>query len=137
MEALSGYPFDVRFISFEELRKDPSVLDDIDVLLNVGAAYTSFSGGEEFDDIVISALRKYVDQGGGFIGVGEPTACAKNGKFFTLYDVLGVDKELGFTMHTDKYNWDTHEHFITKQLEHEDWGECVNNVYALPGTNLF
>lgn len=136
MEALSGYPFDVRFISFDEVRNDPSVLNDIDVLLNVGAAYTSFSGGEEFDETVIAALRKYVDNGGGFIGVGEPTACAKNGKFFTLYDVLGVDKELGFTMHTDKYNWDTHEHFITEQLEHEDWGECVNNVYALPGTMI-
>ena len=36
----------------------------------------------------------------------------------TLYDVLGVDKELGFTMHTDKYNWEVHpNHFITEQLE--------------------
>ena len=136
MEALSGYPFDVHFISFDEVRNDPDVLKDIDVLLNVGSAYTSFSGGEEFDEKIIASLRKYVDQGGGFIGVGEPTACAKNGKFFTLYDVLGVDKELGFTMHTDKYNWDTYDHFITEQLTHEDWGECVNNVYALPGTTV-
>ena len=78
-----------------------------------------------------------VDQGGGFIGVGEPTAINRNGKFFTLYDVLGVDKELGFTMHTDKYNWQVHsDHFITEQLEHEDWGECVNDVYALPETKI-
>lgn len=27
-------------------------------------------------------------------------------------------------------------HFITEQLEHEDWGECINNVYALPGTEI-
>lgn len=137
MEALSGFPFDVRFVSFEDLRTNPNILDDIDVVLNVGDAYTAFSGGEEFDPIIISTLRKYVDNGGGFIGVGEPTACAKNGKFFTLYDVLGVDEELGFTMHTDKYNWEAcNEHFITEQLEHEDWGECVNNVYALPGTQI-
>ena len=137
MEALSGFPFDVRFVSFEDLRANPNILDDIDVVLNVGDAYTSFSGGEEFDPIIISTLRKYVDNGGGFIGVGEPTACAKNGKFFTLYDVLGVDEELGFTMHTDKYNWEAcQEHFITEQLEHENWGECVNNVYALPGTQI-
>lgn len=137
MEALSGYPFDVRFISFEDVRKDPTILDDIDVLLNVGSAYTSFSGGEEFDADVITAVRRYVDNGGGFIGVGEPSAIHKNGKYFTLYDVLGVDEELGFTMHTDKYNWDMHpDHFITEQLEHIDFGECVNNVYALRNTTI-
>ena len=136
LEALSGFPFDVRFISFEELRENPNLLDDIDVVLNYGSSYTSFSGGEQFDEEIITILRRYVDQGGGFIGVGEPTACAKNGKFFTLYDVLGVDKELDFTLHTDKYNWQTHDHFISEQLEHEDWGENVNSVYALPGTTV-
>ena len=137
MEALSGFPFDVRFISFDDIRKDPSILEDMDVVMNIGSAYTSFSGGAEFDETIITALRRYVDQGGGFIGVGEPTAINRNGKYFTLYDVLGVDKELGFTMHTDKYNWEVHpNHFITEQLEHEDWGECINNVYALPGTEI-
>ena len=137
MEALSGFPFDVRFISFDDIRKDPSILADMDVVMNIGSAYTSFSGGAEFDETIITALRRYVDQGGGFIGVGEPTAINRNGKYFTLYDVLGVDKELGFTMHTDKYNWEVHpNHFITEQLEHEDWGECINNVYALPGTEI-
>ena len=136
MEALSGFPFHVRFISFDDIRKNPDTLNDVDVLINVGSAYTSFSGGEEFDETIVSTLRRYVDQGGGFIGVGEPTACAKNGKFFTLYDVLGVDEELGFTLHTDKYNWETHDHFIVEQLEHEDWGECINNVYALPETTV-
>ncbi len=136
MEALSGFPFDVKFVSFEDLRKDPDALKGVDCVLNVGAAYTSFSGGEEWDEKVISAMRRYVDNGGGFIGVGEPSAVNRNGKFFTLYDVLGVDKELGFSMHTDKYNWDEHDHFITEQLEHEDWGENVNDVYALPGTTV-
>lgn len=77
MEALSGYPFDVRFISFDEIREDASILDDVDVVLNIGSAYTSFSGGIEFDEAIITALRRYVDQGGGFIGVGEPTAISK------------------------------------------------------------
>ena len=136
MEALSGFPFDVKFVSFEDLRKDPNALKGVDCVLNMGAAYTSFSGGEEWDEKVITAVRRYVDNGGGFIGVGEPSAVNKNGKFFTLYDVLGVDKELGFSMHTDKYNWDEHDHFITEQLEHEDFGENVNDVYALPGTTV-
>ncbi|MCI5773070.1 MAG: 1,3-beta-galactosyl-N-acetylhexosamine phosphorylase, partial [Erysipelotrichaceae bacterium] len=137
MEALSGYPFDVRFISFEDVRKDPTILNELDVVINVGSAYTSFSGGEEWDEKVISFLRAYVDNGGGFIGVGEPSAIHRNGKYFTLYDVLGVDKELGFSMHTDKYNWDECEkHFITEDLTTEDWGECVNDVYALPETQI-
>ena len=44
MEALSGFPFHVRFISFDDIRKDPDTLNDVDVLINVGSAYTSFSG---------------------------------------------------------------------------------------------
>ena len=48
IEALSGAPFDVRFISFEDVKNDPHVLDDIDVLINVGdadTAHTAASGG--------------------------------------------------------------------------------------------
>ena len=137
MEALSGFPFDVHFISFDEIRKDPSVLKDMDVLLNMGDALTSFSGGEEWDEKVISAVRQYVDVGGGFIGIGEPSAILSNGRFFQLYDVLGVDKEVGFTMHYDKYNWEAHhDHFITEDLKDENWGENVNDVYAFEGTNI-
>ncbi|MEG2037231.1 MAG: 1,3-beta-galactosyl-N-acetylhexosamine phosphorylase N-terminal domain-containing protein, partial [Ruthenibacterium sp.] len=36
IEALSGAPFDVRFLSFDELKADAHVLDDVDVLLNIG-----------------------------------------------------------------------------------------------------
>ena len=136
MESLSGFPFDVKFISFDDLRKNPELLDSIDVLINAGDAYTAYSGGKEFDPEIVALLRKYVDNGGGFIGVGEPTANEGGGKYFTLYDVLGVDEELGFTLSHDKYNWDVHEHFITEQLEHEDYGEEVRNIYALDGTKV-
>ena len=111
MEALSGFPFDVRFISFDDIRKDPSI-QGYGCCDEYWFCLYKFSGGAEFDETIITALRRYVDQGGGFIGVGEPTAINRNGKYFTLYDVLGVDKELGFTMHTDKYNWEVHpNHF--------------------------
>ena len=136
MESLSGFPFDVKFISFDDLRNNPTILDSIDVLINAGDAYTAYSGGKEFDPEIVSILRQYVDNGGGFIGVGEPTANECGGKFFTLYDVLGVDEELGFTLSHDKYNWDVHKHFITEQLEHEDYGEEVRNIYALDGTKV-
>ena len=35
IEALSGAPFDVKFISFDDIRKDPSILDSIDVIINL------------------------------------------------------------------------------------------------------
>lgn len=41
IEALSGAPFDVKFISFADIQADPSILKDIDVLINVGDADTA------------------------------------------------------------------------------------------------
>ena len=63
----------------------------------LGDAYTSFSGAENWiDEAVVTTLRQFVDEGGGFIGVGEPTAYQHQGRFFQLADVLGVDREMGF-----------------------------------------
>ncbi len=35
IEALSGAPFDVAFISFDDIEANPAILDDIDVIINV------------------------------------------------------------------------------------------------------
>ena len=40
IEALSGAPFDVKFISFDDIRENPEILNDIDVILNVGDSVT-------------------------------------------------------------------------------------------------
>ena len=102
------------------------------------SAYTAYSGGEYWaDPRIIEAIRRFVYNGGGFIGVGEPTAYQRNGHFFQLYDVLGVDKELGFSLSTDKYNWEEKEHFLTENFaETIDFGEEVKNIYALNGTTV-
>lgn len=138
LEALSGMPFDVSFISFDDILEDPHVLDDAGVIINAGDAYTAYSGGEYWaDPRIIEAIRRFVYNGGGFIGVGEPTAYQRNGHFFQLYDVLGVDKELGFSLSTDKYNWEEKEHFLTENFaETIDFGEEVKNIYALNGTTV-
>ena len=138
LEALSGMPFDVSFISFDDILEDPHVLDDAGVIINAGDAYTAYSGGEYWaDPRIIEAIRRFVYNGGGFIGVGEPTAYQRNGHFFQLYDVLGVDKELGFSLSTDKYNWEEKEHFLTENFaETIDFGEEVKNIYALHGTTV-
>ena len=132
LEALSGMPFDVSFISFDDILEDPHVLDDAGVIINAGDAYTAYSGGEYWaDPRIIEAIRRFVYNGGGFIGVGEPTAYQRNGHF------LGVDKELGFSLTTDKYNWEEKEHFLTENFaETIDFGEEVKNIYALNGTTV-
>ena len=47
---------------------------------------------------IITAVKKFVYNGGGFIGVGEPAAHQWQGKFFQLDDVLGVEEERGFNL---------------------------------------
>ena len=134
LESLSGQAVNVRFISFDDVRRgiDP----DIDVILNVGAEGTAYSGGENWNDpAVAEEVRRFVDGGHGFIGVGEPTAYQKDGRCFVLADVLGVDREKGFTLSEDKYNIHPTSHFITSDVTGDiDYGEGTSNIYALPGT---
>ena len=138
IETLSGAPFDVRFINFDDIRATPEILDDIDVIINVGDAYTSHSGGENWiDEKVITAIKKFIYNGGGFIGVGEPSACQWEGRYFQLANVLGVEKEIGFNLGTDKYNWDEHDHFIMEDCTKPiDFGEGKKNIFALEGTTI-
>lgn len=133
IEALSGAPFNVVYISFDDIRENPAVLNDIDVILNVGDAYTAYSGGENWkDEKILTAVKRFVYRGGGFIGVGEPSAYQWEGRFFQLSGVLGVEEENGFTLNVDKYNWEEHAHFITEDCEEEiDFGEGKENIFAL------
>ncbi len=138
IEALSGAPFDVKFISFDDIRNDESILKDIDVIINVGDADTAYTGGENWiDEKIVTAVKRFVYEGGGFIGVGEPTAHQNQGRIFQLAGVLGVEKENGMTLNKDKYNWDEHEHFITEDCKGEiDFGEGQKSIYALDGTTI-
>ena len=139
IEALSGAPFDVKFISFDDIRGDASILDDIDVIINVGDGDPAHTGGAEWEDPAISsAIRKYVYNGGGFIGVGEPSGHQYQGHYLQLANVLGVEKETGFTLGYDKYNWEQHpEHFILADVaETVDFGEGKKNIYALENTEI-
>ena len=139
IEALSGAPFDVKFISFDDIKADPSVLDGIDVLINVGGGDTAHTGGVWWEDAeVSSAVKRFVYNGGGLIGVGEPSGRQYQGRYIQLAQVLGVEKETGFTLGYDKYNWDEHPgHFILADCDGEpDFGEGQKNMYALEGTEI-
>lgn len=130
LESLAGLPFDLQFVSFEDALNGR--LDDLDVVLNVGAAGTAFSGGDTWlDPELQGVLRRFVGNGGGLIGIGEPTAVLKGGAYFQLSDVLGVDKELGFSQSTDRYPVETPEHFITGDLKGAlDVGEGAGDIFA-------
>lgn len=138
METLSGAPFDVSFISHDDIRRDPAILDKLDVIITVGDAYTAHGGGENWkDERIVTAIRSFVYRGGGFIGVGEPTACQWQGHFFQLANVLGVEKENGLNLNTDKYNWEEHPHFILEDCSGDiDFGEGKKNIFALEGTTI-
>lgn len=130
IECLSGMPIDIEFINFEDVKK--GALDQYKVIINAGAQYTSWSGAENWiDEEVVTRIRKWVDQGGGFIGVGDPTAYQYQGQFFQLGDVLGVDKEVGFTLSHDKYNQVNSNHFLLEDIDEEiDFGEGMDGIYA-------
>ena len=139
IEALSGAPFDVKFISFDDIRKDPKLLDGIDVLINVGDGDTAHSGGAEWEDAAVSStVKAFVHRGGGFIGVGEPSGHQYHGRYLQLANVLGVEKETGFTLGYDKYNWEQHpDHFILSDCKGEvNFGEGKKSIYALEGTQI-
>ena len=139
IEMLSGAPFDVKFISFEDIKNDPKLLETVDVIINVGDADTAHTGGIWWEDPEISsAIRKFVWNGGGFIGVGEPSGHPYQGHILQLASVLGVEEENGFTLNYDKYNWEEHpDHFILQDADRPiDFGEGKKNIYALEGTEV-
>ena len=140
IEALSGAPFDVQFISFDDIKADPHLLDNIDVLINVGDADTAHTGGRWWEDpAVASAVKQFVWNGGGLIGVGEPSGHLYQGRYLQLAGVLGVEKENGFTLNYDKYNWEEHrDHFILADCpDHDmDFGEGQKSIYALEGAQV-
>ncbi|MCW6682443.1 1,3-beta-galactosyl-N-acetylhexosamine phosphorylase [Aerococcaceae bacterium NML160702] len=137
-EALSGLAVDVVFMSFDDIIND-GIPADIDVIINAGDAGTAWSGHTYWDNPkLVTAIRQFVYNGGGFVGIGEPSAYQRNGRFFQLGDVLGIEKEIGYSLMTDKYFVDTVDnHFITadvKDIRTIDFGESMHNIFATTAT---
>ena len=131
-ECLSGLPAEVEFISFDDIREKP-ISDDIGVIINWGNANSAWSGGTHWTDSdVVEKIREWVYQGGGFIGIEDPTAYEYQGRFFQLADILGVQKEVGNTLAWSKnirpeVNKD---HFILEDSTGDiELGVCNSTVY--------
>ncbi len=140
IEALSGAPFDVSFISFDDIIDNPALLDSIDVIVNVGDGDTAHTGGAYWaDERVVTAVRAFVARGGGFIGVGEPSGHQRQGHYLQLANLLGVEKETGMTLGYDTYNWQAKSHFILGDVENVDaidFGEGASGMYALDSADV-
>ena len=93
-EALSGLPVHVRFLSFEDVKS--GALENVQVVINAGAAGTAWSGGESWaDPKVVEELTKWVHGGGTFIGINEPSALPGGDTTLRMAHVLGVDLDTG------------------------------------------
>jgi len=92
LESLSGLPFDVEFLSFDDLKEIPQ---DIDVIINAGAAGDAWSGGVCWEDEIVDTLTAWVHGGGVFFGINEPSSLDGRNRLLRMAHVLGVDIDKG------------------------------------------
>ncbi len=124
-EALSGLPVDVEYISFEDVKK--GALKGVRLLINAGRAGSAWSGGDVWKDAeVIAKVTEWVDKGGVFLGVNEPSAADGLDRFFTMAHVLGVDKDLGDRVCHGHFNCELAvENWVSKEYK----GRTKKHVY--------
>jgi 1,3-beta-galactosyl-N-acetylhexosamine phosphorylase len=117
-ECLAGLPVDVKFFSFNDILDNPDILNSFDVIINEGVMGSAWSGGDYWKNPqIISAVRSWVYNGGGFIGIGHPSACMHQGKIFQLSDILGVELERGQSIQISSESGRKNaDHFITGDL---------------------
>lgn len=133
-ESLAGLPVDIDFISFADILQN-GIPEDVDAIINAGKVGTAWSGGEHWkNEKIIEIITAWVANGGGFIGVGEPSAAQHAGQYFQLSHVLGVDREIGRTLNKDKLPFNVAEdnHFILKDAQEEiDFGTPAKDIFIL------
>jgi beta-D-galactosyl-(1->4)-L-rhamnose phosphorylase len=136
LEALAGLPFEVEFLSFDQVIAE-GVPSGIGVLVNAGREGSAWSGGEAWNEAaLVERVRAWVAGGGAFIGVGEPTASRPGAPFFKLADLLGVDREIGATICANKYAYSppSGRHFVVEELSASpNLGKETDGVFAVDG----
>ena len=139
LESLSGLPFDVSFMSFDDL-EEKGLPADTSVVINAGVGNSAWSGGENWlRPQVIAKLTEYVYGGGGFLGVGDPSGIDANGRYFQLAQILGADRDLGtkkcigkFRNAVQKEAWclaDTPD--IGSQMEKKEGVYCLSDSVSV------
>lgn len=117
--AICGQPVDVEFIAFDDIIDGKVDINIFDVLVNTGLEGSSFQGDYYWaNETLLTKIRQYVANGGGFLGIGAPSAYKYQGRYFQLSDVFGVEKELGFTFCKNKYFYGANpRHWIIEDID--------------------
>ncbi|MBN1516568.1 1,3-beta-galactosyl-N-acetylhexosamine phosphorylase [Candidatus Sumerlaeota bacterium] len=140
LEGMSGLPVDFEFMSFDELKQN-GLPENTKVVINYGAADSAWSGGRHWTDPdVVIAIRKFVGEGGGFIGIYEPTAVEHQGRYLQMEELLGVQRHTSANVSNRKLirGQKVDEHFITADVEGElKFGSLAGHVFATnPGLQI-
>ncbi len=107
-ESLSGLPLQVTFADFQDIKD--GCLDNADVVINAGRAGSAWSGGDAWKDAgLVAKLTEWVDGGGCFLGVNEPSAARGFDTFFRMAHVLGVDEDTGERVCHGKWSFPAEE----------------------------
>jgi 1,3-beta-galactosyl-N-acetylhexosamine phosphorylase len=136
LECLSGLPVEVCFVSCDEVAQN-GVPEGVHVLVNDGAAETSWSGGRHWiNPALTAAVRRFVGEGGGIIGCRGPSAYPHGGHYFQMFDVFGVDKETGQSLQSSRVRClHPEKHFITDDtFTRFDFGSEESWVYSAART---
>lgn len=135
IESIAGMPVDVEFISFDDVVEN-GIPSDVKVIINAGRLDSAWSGGDNWKNAdLVAKVTEFVANGGGLIGVGEPTATKNSTQYFQLCDVLGLDRDIGLATAKGKYQYDvTASHFITADnTDTIDFGKDIDNIFVLDG----
>ena len=136
LEALAGLPVEVTFLSFDDI-KEKGISQDIKVLINAGEKNSAWSGGFYWqDEKVIEVINEWVNNGGSFIGIHEPSALDGALYQLRLSSVLGIDIDDGSRSCQGKYPYQVNtNHFINKEIEVIDLPK-QEGVYLIDPTTI-
>ena len=137
LESLAGLPFDVNFISFDDIL-ETGIPDDVNVIINAGRLDSAWQGGWYWENPeVIAKLTEWVARGGGFIGIGEPSAAKYGNQYFQLAHLIGVDREIGLGISKMKYAFQKEKatHFIMEDMDGEaDFDQDIDAIFVTGGS---
>ena len=120
----------------QHLILDNGISSDVKVIINAGRLDSAWCGGSNWSNPqVLEKLTDWVANGGGFIGIGEPTSAKDGESYFRMSHVLGVDREIGLSICKSKYTYQVdNKHFITAETaEQPDFDKDVENVFVIDG----
>lgn len=131
LESLAGLPVEVEFLSFEDI-KEKGVPEDVKVIINAGCKNSAWSGGFYWEDAkIIENMNEWVNEGGCFIGINEPSQIKEGFHTLQMSPVLGIDIDEDDSKSCQgKYSIEVDKnHFVNKDL-------CLDELPSHQGVYL-